>query len=174
MDIALTLAGLIIAAIGTYYTYKAFRATAPAGRRSSGTPSAGASRIAVAVVVDGSRVLMVRRQYNPERLTWQFPAGQMNPGESPEHRAEREVRSETGVQCRPEAIIGERNHPQTQVHCSYVRCSYISGTATNADPQENSEVAWVDAVEVAARVSTDLDGEVLRFLDTLNAERARD
>ncbi|MBO1413526.1 NUDIX hydrolase, partial [Streptomyces sp. FH025] len=39
--------------------------------------------IAVAIVVQDGRVLMVRRRVAEGQLSWQFPAGEIEPGESP-------------------------------------------------------------------------------------------
>lgn len=47
--------------------------------------------IAAAIVVHDSRVLMVRRRVSEGRLSWQFPAGEVEPGESRENAAVRET-----------------------------------------------------------------------------------
>ncbi|GIF01786.1 NUDIX hydrolase [Paractinoplanes rishiriensis] len=46
--------------------------------------------IAAAVIVDDGRVLLVRRRVYEGRLSWQFPAGKVEPGESPDAAAVRE------------------------------------------------------------------------------------
>lgn len=173
MDVAqliVAVVGVIVTAGAGYLSYKVLilRPKPPADT----APPPPPARISVAIVTMGTQVLMVRRNFNAESLTWHFPAGQMNPGESAEHRAAREVQKETAVECRPEGVISERTHPQTGAHCTYVRCSYVRGDAHNADPQENAEVAWIEATEVRRKVTTDLDGAVQRFLDTLLTQSA--
>jgi len=50
------------------------------------------------VVRDSSgRVLLVQRAQDPGRGLWSLPGGRLEPGESPEAAAAREVREETGL-----------------------------------------------------------------------------
>lgn len=78
------------------------------------------------------------------------------------------MRQETGIECRYEKKIGERNHPDTAVFIYYLACSYVSGEAQNLDDEENSEVEWVLATEAKSRISTDLSPEVETFLNELS------
>ncbi len=43
------------------------------------------------------RVLMVRHRVSEEQLSWQFPAGELKPGEAREDTAVRETQEETGL-----------------------------------------------------------------------------
>ena len=55
-------------------------------------------RIAVgAMVMKGSRLLLVQRVYAPEKGKWCLPAGYLDPGELPEDAARREVLEETNL-----------------------------------------------------------------------------
>jgi mutator protein MutT len=51
---------------------------------------------AIAVAPDG-RVLLIRRAHPPDAGRWTIPGGKVEPGESFEHAAVRELREETGV-----------------------------------------------------------------------------
>ncbi len=53
--------------------------------------------IAAAIVVREGRVLMVRRRVSEGQLSWQFPAGETEAGESPKPAAGRETAEETGL-----------------------------------------------------------------------------
>ena len=70
----------------------------PSGRRHSHhlvrMPSQGAG--AVVVNGAGSVLLVYRHRFIPDSFGWELPAGRIDPGETPERAAAREVREETG------------------------------------------------------------------------------
>jgi 8-oxo-dGTP diphosphatase len=111
-------------------------------RPAEAAPQAQALRIAIAVVIKGADVLLVCRR-GDDSLSWQFPAGMVKPGGSPESVAVRETHAETGVHCAARQDLGERVHPTTGVLAFYLLCDYLTGEASNRDPQENVDVAWV-------------------------------
>lgn len=120
--------------------------TAEAERRLGANPStAAALRVAIAVVTKDSEVLIVcRRGDDGGGISWQFPAGMVKPGVSPETVAVRETLSETGVHCSVVRQLGSRIHPITNVLCHYLLCEYLAGDAQNLDVIENVSVVWVD------------------------------
>jgi 8-oxo-dGTP diphosphatase len=103
---------------------------------------AQALRVAIAVVVRGDEVLLVCRR-GSDSLSWQFPAGVVKPGASPAVVAVEETHAETGVRCTVREQLGSRVHPVTGVVAEYLTCDYLMGEATNRDPLENADVAWV-------------------------------
>ncbi|WP_392750596.1 NUDIX hydrolase [Streptomyces sp. LN590] len=105
-------------------------------------PRAQALRIAIAVVTRGDEVLLVCRR-GDDALTWQFPAGMVKPGGTPEAVAVQETLAETGVHCAVRQHLGGRLHPSTDVLAAYYLCEYLTGEAANLDPQENVDIAWV-------------------------------
>lgn len=120
------------------------------------TDAPEALRVAVAIVVKGGEVLMVRRRSDAaEDLTWQFPAGLVKPGNRVEVVATGETLAETAVHCMPVRRLGSRVHPITRVVCEYVLCEYIAGEAINSDVAENAGVLWVSKQDVTRLVSAD-------------------
>lgn len=103
---------------------------------------AQALRVAIAVVLRGEDVLLVCRRGDGE-LRWQFPAGVVKPGASPETVAVQETHGETGVHCTVREHLGERVHPMTGVVAAYFMCDYLAGEASNLDQLENVDVTWV-------------------------------
>jgi 8-oxo-dGTP diphosphatase len=103
---------------------------------------AQALRVAIAIVLRGDDVLLVCRRGDGE-LRWQFPAGMVKPGATPETVAVQETHGETGVHCTIREQLGERVHPVTGVVASYHLCDFLAGDATNLDPLENVDVTWV-------------------------------
>ena len=100
--------------------------------------------IVAAVVVHDGRVLLVRRRIAEGDLSWQFPAGVQEPGETPQQTAVREVAEEVGLTVVPVAVLGERRHPTTGRHIVYVACGTETAAARVRDADELAELAWCD------------------------------
>jgi 8-oxo-dGTP diphosphatase len=58
-----------------------------------------------AVIVDGNRVLLVRRGQEPMKGEWSIPGGALELGETLEAAVRREVVEETGLSVEPQAMI---------------------------------------------------------------------
>lgn len=125
----------------------------------SQTPTASeaqAFRVAIAVVVNESDVLIVCRRGEDEAgISWQFPAGVVKPGASPATVAIRETLAETGVHCSVIRSLGSRLHPITNVVCEYLLCEYLAGDAENVDVVENVSVTWTDRRELTRFIPAD-------------------
>jgi 8-oxo-dGTP diphosphatase len=64
------------------------------------TPGSEEQAIAAAIIARGGSVLLVKRRASEGKLSWQFPAGAIEEGESPEDAAVREAREETASPSR--------------------------------------------------------------------------
>ncbi|WP_405677778.1 NUDIX hydrolase [Streptomyces sp. NBC_00868] len=122
--------------------------------------------IAAAIVVHEGRMLMVRRRVSEGRLSWQFPAGEVEPGEAREDAAVRETQEETGLTVKASKLLGERIHPATGRLMSYTACEVVGGNAYVADPEELAALAWVTHGEISLYVPYGLFGPVQEHLDT--------
>ncbi|MFD7552225.1 NUDIX hydrolase [Streptomyces sp. NPDC059816] len=124
-------------------------APATAAAPTSGGPGA-ARRVAVAVITDGLLALTVLRRRAEKDLAWQFPAGKIEPG----------------ITVTAVASLGERVHPTTGVHLSYIACTLApdSGPASLASPQEISGVAWIEHAKLPGLFDSDIYEPVLRHL----------
>lgn len=58
-----------------------------------------------ALLVDGERVLLIRRQAEPNRGRWSFPGGTVELGETIRDAVVREVREETGLSVEPLEVV---------------------------------------------------------------------
>ncbi|WP_368186759.1 NUDIX hydrolase [Aestuariibius sp. HNIBRBA575] len=122
---------------------------------------------AIAVVVQGDHVLLVRRKNPPDAGLWGYPGGHVDPGETALAAAMREVAEETGVTVRAGGyltnldIIG--HHPDGTLEYHYllaaVHCDYVSGTPQAAD--DVSDAAWMPLSQV-------LDGNLNMSADVAN------
>lgn len=122
--------------------------------------------ISAAIVVNEGRVLMVRRRMREGELSWQFPAGAIETGESAEEAAVRETQEETGLMVSAIKLLGERVHPKTQRLMSYTACQVVSGTAYVADEEELAELAWVAHDQIPEYVPYGLFEPVQEYLDS--------
>lgn len=138
----------------------------PQGTPPTGGVSAEALRVAIAVVVRGPDVLLVRRRDEGAGISWQFPAGIIKPGERGEDVAVRETLAETAVHCSVQDRIGSRLHPVTDVVCDYYRAEYLAGEARNCDTVENAGVTWAPRRDLARFVPREnIYPPVLRMLE---------
>lgn len=120
--------------------------------------------ISAAIIVRGDRVLMVRRRISEGELMWQFPAGGIEAGESPEQAAVRETLEETGLKVEAAKLLGQRVHPKTRREMSYTACQVIDGEAHVADADELDAVAWVTLAEIPKYVPYGLFEPVQKYL----------
>jgi 8-oxo-dGTP diphosphatase len=121
--------------------------------------------VAAAIIVSNGRVLLVRRRVEEGRLSWQFPAGKVEPGESVGEAAVRETQEEAGLAVRAIRSLGERMHPDTGRMMFYVVCEVVDGEAHVADRDEIAEVAWCDRPTVTVYIPYPLYGPVQAYLD---------
>ncbi|MEN3609778.1 NUDIX hydrolase [Plantactinospora sp. ZYX-F-223] len=121
--------------------------------------------IAAAVIVDDGRVLLVRRRVNEGQLSWQFPAGEVEPEESAEEAAVRETGEETGLTVHSVQRLGERIHPATGRKMVYVVCRVLKGTAYVADEEELVELAWCNRSLLVEYVPYPFYGPVQAYFD---------
>jgi ADP-ribose pyrophosphatase YjhB (NUDIX family) len=101
-----------------------------------------------AVVRRGDEVLLVRRADNGE---WAPVTGILDPGEEPAHGAVREVREETGVECRVDRlastsvmrdVVHENGDRAAYVDLCFA-CTWLGGDARVGD-DESEAVGWFD------------------------------
>lgn len=121
--------------------------------------------VSTAIIVDGGKVLMIRRREREGKLLWAFPGGGIEAGESPEQAAVREVAEEVELEVKAVRVLGDRVHPATGVHMTYVACEPISGEAAIGDAEEIAEVAWLRHAEIPTYVPYGLYPRVQEYLD---------
>ena len=119
-------------------------------------------RAAGGVVLRDGAVLLVHR---PEYDDWTFPKGKLDPGESWEEAARREVEEETGLACTLTAPAGQVRYVDSKGRPKIVRYWHMEPERTNhpfAPNEEVDELRWCPVHQAAKLLSYDHDRKLLR------------
>lgn len=90
-------------------------------------------------------VLMVKRNKEPNKNKWSFPAGFVNFGEHPDNALIREVREETGLTVVRSKLIKEvisDDDPRSPKQLSRFYKVFATGEVKIQDKEENGKFAW--------------------------------
>jgi ADP-ribose pyrophosphatase YjhB (NUDIX family) len=101
-----------------------------------------------AVIIDGARVLLVKRAHPPLQAQWSIPGGVLEVGELVREAAVREAREETGLIVEPAELLGVYDrvlrHADRRVQYHYVLidflCRPVGGDLQAAS--DASDVRW--------------------------------
>jgi 8-oxo-dGTP diphosphatase len=104
-----------------------------------------------AVVIDGTKVLLVRRGNEPLKGEWSLPGGALEVGETLQQGVVREVLEETGVTVVPASVVEildriVKDEESGRVRFHYVLIDFVC-RVTSGSPLVGSdadEVRWVD------------------------------
>jgi 8-oxo-dGTP diphosphatase len=119
-------------------------------------PAAPLRPAIVAAIITSARGVLLTRRHDGKPL-YGFPAGEAEPGESPEDATIREVKEETGLQVKVSHVIGERDHPVTGRHMIYLAGRPEHGTDVHVgDTDELAEVAWYQLADATERLGPTL------------------
>ncbi len=122
-------------------------------RRLRSVSEISAGGFVVDLATDPPRGALIGRRDRSEALLWSLPNGHLNPGETVEAAAVREVAEETGITGRVCADLGtidywfvaERRRVHKTVHHFLLVAE--GGRLSDADPEVN-EVAWVPVADL--------------------------
>lgn len=113
----------------------------------------------VGIVRDG-RVLLIKRAFAPYQNLWTFPGGRMDPGETPEQCAIREISEELGLAIRnPRHALTQSLGRDGTYRLAVFATTDFSGTVRPSD--EISDFKWADpGMLIALRTTSRLDDVV--------------
>src|SRR5579859_1582565 len=109
-----------------------------------------------AIIIEDSRVLLVKRAHPPLQAQWSIPGGVLEVGELIREAAVREAREETGLIVEPADLLGVYDRilrdAEKRVQYHYVLidflCRPVGGELNAAD--DAAEVGWFSREELPA------------------------
>jgi|SRR5579862_1096184 len=109
-----------------------------------------------AIIIDGNRVLLVKRAHPPIQGQWSIPGGVLEVGEMVREAAIREAHEETGLTVEPGELLGVYDRilrdPEKRVQYHYVLidflCRAVGGELQAAT--DAAEVKWFTREELPA------------------------
>ncbi len=121
-----------------------------------------------AIVVNGGRVLLLKRKKESEAGLWGIQGGAVEFGETIDQAVERELKEELGVECEIVRLLGVTDHIVPEEGAHWVSPVFLarisSGTPKNAEPEKHSEMRWFDLEELPEDVTLPTKNAV-RLLD---------
>lgn len=124
-------------------------------------------------------VVLIRRTAPDRKVVWCLPKGWVEPGETLEQAALREVREETGLSGKILESLGniqyrfyskeDRSHVRKTVH--FYLMSYLEGDTRNHD-HEVEEARWFELSDALARLTYPTERRILEKARELITHRA--
>jgi 8-oxo-dGTP diphosphatase len=110
-----------------------------------------------AVVIDGTKVLLIRRGHEPLKGQWSLPGGALELGETLQQGIVREVLEETGLSVIPDEIVEvldriSKEDASGRVRHHYVLIDFVCRVAGGSlqAASDAEDVRWVDCEQLLA------------------------
>ncbi|KAA9155154.1 NUDIX domain-containing protein [Amycolatopsis acidicola] len=104
------------------------------------------------------RLLLIQRGHEPGAGLWSLPGGRVERGETDAEAVVRELREETGLDVRPEELVGMVTRGSYEIY-DYA-CEVLGGTLRAGD--DAADARWVDSTDFATLPLTDGLADTLR------------
>lgn len=118
-------------------------------------------RAAGGIILRDGCVLVVHR---PRYDDWTLPKGKLDPGESWQEGARREVEEETGLRCDPGAEVGRTSYVDGRGRDKEVRYYRMESDAEPVARNEVDEVRWAPLSEAVELLSYPHDRDLIESI----------
>ena len=99
--------------------------------------------------------------YRESRGDWTFPKGKLDPGETFEQAALREVHEQSGMRCRVVRFVGPTNYTHRKGRPKIVAYFLMEVDEGEFEPNEEvDDLVWLGLEQVRARLTWDRDQEL--------------
>jgi 8-oxo-dGTP pyrophosphatase MutT (NUDIX family) len=126
--------------------------------------------VGVVVVADDGRILLVgQHRYALDEYSWEIPEGGVDPGETPEAGARRELAEETGFEAaewRELLRLSPSNSVTDERGLVFVATGLRAGTSS-PEPSEDLAVRWATLDEVLAEIDAGEIHDILTIAGVL-------
>lgn len=129
------------------------------------------SDTSAAIVVQDDHVLLARQPDRHNKLTWQYPTGDIRAGHNADQAAEQATFEETGLVVKAVKRLDRRTMPTTGHTLHYTACTPITGTAHVRDTDHTTEVAWVPVEDIPQHIPAGLYRPVHAYVDSAQQHR---
>lgn len=120
-----------------------------------------------AIVVEGGRVLLVRRGQEPNKGLWSLPGGSIEFGETARDAVIREVREETSLDVEPTAVAAvqdivfpNKDNPLFHYVVIVFQARVVGGTLAAAS--DAAETCWVPLKDIDRLPTTEGLADIIR------------
>jgi 8-oxo-dGTP diphosphatase len=109
-----------------------------------------------AIIIEGPRIVLVKRAHPPLQAQWSVPGGVLEVGELVREAAVREAREETGLTVEPGELLGVYDrvlrNPEQRVQYHYVLIDFLCRRVVGeiAAASDAAEVRWFSREELPA------------------------
>jgi 8-oxo-dGTP diphosphatase len=113
--------------------------------------------------------LLIAVVHRPDRADWSLPKGKLEPGESFEEAALREVHEETGYRCRLGSFIGHTEYQDRKDRhkvVAYFEMEAMSGIFRPSE--EVDDLRWLTRPEARLLLSYERDRELLSVMSMVD------
>ena len=120
--------------------------------------------VVAAIIIKNDKYFIAQRNKNKHMgLSWEFPGGKVEKGETFEIALKREIKEELNIEINIKNKLGEENYQDDKINVKlhYFICSHIDG-AINLSEHEDS--AWVTKKEFKNYNFAEGDSDIINLL----------